>query len=88
MAIILGIFIGPAQSAGRSLMARLAPKGVEAEIFGLYALAGKATAFAGPLILGLLIQWSGSQKVGMSVIIAFLLCGLAAMWSVREPTAG
>lgn len=85
LAIILGLFVGPAQAAGRSLMARLAPEGIETEIFGLYALAGKATAFAGPLVLGLVVQWTGSQRAGMAIIIAFLLCGLIVLTSVREP---
>ncbi|MGI9465263.1 MAG: MFS transporter, partial [Aestuariivirgaceae bacterium] len=56
LAIVLGLFVGPAQAAGRSLMARLAPEGIETEMFGLYALAGKATAFVGPLVLGLVVQ--------------------------------
>ena len=85
LAIILGLFVGPAQAAGRSLMARLAPAGIETEIFGLYALAGKATAFAGPLVLGLAVQLLGSQRAGMTIIIAFLLCGLIVLTSVKEP---
>ena len=44
----IGVFIGPAQSASRSLMARLAPADMRTEMFGLYALSGKATAFVGP----------------------------------------
>ncbi|MCH7816089.1 MAG: MFS transporter, partial [Proteobacteria bacterium] len=40
----IGLFIGPAQAASRSLMARLAPPEVRSELFGLYALSGKATA--------------------------------------------
>ena len=85
LAILLGLFVGPAQAAGRSLMARLAPQGIETEMFGLYAMAGKATAFSGPLALGLVVQWSGSQRAGMATVIAFLLCGLIVLISVREP---
>ncbi len=84
-AAVLGVFVGPAQAAGRSLMARLSPKGIETEMFGLYALASKATAFAGPFALGLAVQWSGSQRIGMSVVIVFLICGLAVLTLVREP---
>lgn len=84
-ATILGLFVGPAQAAGRSLMARLAPEGIETEMFGLYALAGKATAFIGPLILGIAVQWSGSQRAGLVVVMAFLLAGLFVLISVREP---
>lgn len=82
---VLGLFVGPAQAAGRSLMARLAPAGIETEMFGLYALAGKATAFAGPLVLGLVVQWTGSQRAGMASVIVFLFCGLVILTWVREP---
>jgi UMF1 family MFS transporter len=85
LAIVLGLFVGPVQAASRSLMAHLAPSGIETEMFGLYALAGKATAFSGPLVLGLVVQWSGSQRAGMASVLAFLLCGLMVLMSVREP---
>ena len=87
LAIILGAFVGPVQAAGRSLMARLAPEGTEASMFGLYALAGKATAFAGPFALGLVVQWTHSQRLGMTVIVVFLVCGLIALTMVREPSS-
>ena len=87
LAIALGVFVGPAQAAGRSLMARLAPEGIETEMFGLYALAGKATAFAGPLLLGIVVQMSGSQRAGMATALAFMLCGLVVLFSVREPVS-
>ncbi len=87
LAIFLGVFVGPVQAAGRSMMARLAPKQMETEMFGLYAMAGKATAFSGPLVLGLVVQWSGSQKAGMASVIAFLLLGALVLLTVREPIA-
>ncbi|WP_425373892.1 MFS transporter [Methylocystis hirsuta] len=45
---VLGLFVGPAQAAGRSMMARLAPSGLETEAFGLYELSGKADNLVGP----------------------------------------
>ncbi len=84
-AVLLGVCVGPAQAAGRSLMARLAPERMETEMFGLYALAGKATAFAGPFVLGLVVSYSGSQRVGMATIVVFLLLGGLVLLSVREP---
>ena len=69
------------------MMARLAPKHSETEMFGLYAMAGKATAFSGPLVLGLVVQWSGSQRAGMASVIAFLLVGALVLLTVREPGA-
>jgi UMF1 family MFS transporter len=87
LALPLGTFFGPAQSASRSLMARLAPPRLTAEFFGLYALSGKATAFVGPALYGIVTQWSGSQRWGMSTIIAFIATGALLLLPVRSPPA-
>ncbi len=82
---LLGVFVGPAQAAGRALMARLAPPGMETEAFGLYELAGKATMFAGPLALGLATDLFRSQRAGMSTILVFLAVGIIILLPLREP---
>lgn len=82
----LGIFMGPAQAASRSLMARLAPADLRTEMFGLFAFSGKATAFLGPAILGAVTVALDSQRAGMATIVVFLTIGLAILvWKVREP---
>ena len=81
----LGVFVGPAQSASRSLMARLAPEDMRTEMFGLYALSGKATAFIGPALVGWVTVATDSQQLGMATILVFFLVGLALMLPVREP---
>ena len=43
--LLLCLFVGPAQSASRSLLARVTPAGREGEIFGLYATTGRAASF-------------------------------------------
>ncbi len=85
LAVLLGIFVGPAQAAGRSMMARLSPPGIETEMFGLYALAGKATAFVGPFCLGVAVQLTGSQRAGLATVVVFLTIGLLLMFTVKEP---
>ncbi len=85
MALGLGVFVGPAQAAGRSMMARLAPPGMETEMFGLYALSGRAVAFFGPLFLSWATETFSSQRAGMATIVVFIMIGLVAMLSVREP---
>jgi len=81
----LGTFMGPAQAASRTLMARLAPADQRAEMFGLYALSGKATNFAGPLILGWATLAFDSQRAGMATIVLFLVAGLVLLQGVRLP---
>ena len=83
--IAIGIFVGPAQAASRSLMARLSEPENRAAFFGLYALSGKATAFAGPALVAIVTAASGSQRAGIAAIIGFFVVGLILMAWVREP---
>jgi len=81
----LGLFVGPAQAAGRSMMARLAAAGLATEAFGLYELSGKATIFAGPFILGFVTSMFQSQRAGMSTILLFFGAGMLVLLPLREP---
>ena len=83
----IGLFIGPAQAASRSLMARLAPPEVRTELFGLYALSGKATAFIGPALVGWVTVWADSQRAGMATIPVFFLIGMILLWPLKDPSA-
>lgn len=82
-AVPIGIFLGPAQSASRSLMARISPPAVYSEMFGLFALSGKATAFMGPAVFGWVTAMTGSQRIGLSTIIVFLAVGGLMLLPVR-----
>ena len=81
----IGVFIGPAQTASRSFMARIAPPDLRAEFFGLYALSGKATAFLGPALVGWATVWADSQRVGMATILLFFLAGFLLLWPLADP---
>ncbi len=81
---LLGIFVGPAQAASRSMMARLSPPELTTEFFGLYALTGKATAFLGPLLVSIVTAAAASQRAGLAVVLAFFLVGLVGMLVVKE----
>jgi UMF1 family MFS transporter len=81
--ILLGIFVGPNQSASRSLMGRFAPERHRSEFFGFFAFSGKATAFLGPLALGILSDAYG-QRAGVSVVLVFFLVGGAILMTVDE----
>lgn len=82
--ILIGIFVGPNQAASRSMMGRFAPAGMENEFFGLFAFSGKLTAFIGPFLLGVVTDISGSQRVGVSVVLALFVLGLVLLLSVDE----
>jgi UMF1 family MFS transporter len=82
---VIGLFIGPAQAASRSLMARLAPAEVRNELFGIYALSGKATAFIGPALVGWVTVWADSQRAGMATIPVFFIVGAILLWPLKDP---
>lgn len=79
----MGTFMGPVQAASRTLMAHLAPAEQRAEMFGIFALSGKVTNFAGPLILGWATLAFDSQRAGMATILVFLVAGLLLLRTVR-----
>ena len=84
LAVGLGIFVGPAQAAGRSFMARISPPAMETEMFGLYAFAGKSVAFLGPILFALATDAFDSQRAGMSVVFLFFLAGALVLRHVPE----
>ncbi|MDX1738554.1 MAG: MFS transporter [Alphaproteobacteria bacterium] len=81
--LLIGIFLGPVQSASRTMLAHLAPEDLHTEYFGIYALSGKATAFLGPWLLSLSIGMFGTQRAGMAVIIGFFLVGGLLLWRLK-----
>jgi UMF1 family MFS transporter len=86
IAMFLGIFVGPVQAASRSLMVHLiASKNYSAEMFGLYALSGRVTAFVGPWLLGLLTVMFQSQRAGMATILVFFAIGALMLLPVKVP---
>ncbi|MGB5999802.1 MAG: MFS transporter, partial [Thermoanaerobaculia bacterium] len=82
--IMVGIFAGPTQSASRSLMGRFVPPDKENEFFGFFAFSGKATAFLGPFMLGLLTQIFGTQRAGISIVLALFVLGFLLLRTVDE----
>jgi UMF1 family MFS transporter len=83
-ALCMSTFFGPVQAASRTLMARIAPENERTEMFGLFALSGKLTAFLGPTAVGWLTLATGSQRLGMASVPVMLVIGLWLMRNVVE----
>lgn len=86
--MLLGVFVGPVQASSRSYLARVAPEHLRNQMFGLFAFSGKATAFAGPLLVAWVTAATGSQRWGMSTILLFFLAGGLLMLTVPRAEAG
>lgn len=83
-AIGVGLCAGPNQSASRSLMGRFVPLSKENEFYGFFAFSGKATAFLGPLLLGILTGAFESQRAGVASVVLFFLVGAVILLQVDE----
>ncbi|EAQ03274.1 Major facilitator superfamily (MFS) transporter [Pseudooceanicola batsensis HTCC2597] len=87
MFFVFGALIGAAggviQAASRTMMVRQANPDRMAEAFGLYALAGKATSFLAPMLIGIVTTISGSQQIGVSPLIFLFLIGLILLVWVK-----
>ncbi|MDQ8205290.1 MFS transporter [Pelagicoccus sp. SDUM812003] len=75
-AIVIGLFLGPNQSASRAYLSRLTPLEKSNEFFGFFAFSGKATAFLGPLLYGQMVGIFDSQRAGMVVIPVLMTVGM------------
>ncbi|SMO43764.1 MFS transporter [Gracilimonas mengyeensis] len=82
--VALGIFVGPVQASSRTFMGRIAPQDKRNQMYGLFALSGKLTTFAGPLLVGWITLLADSQRWGMSAILLLLLIGLGLMFFVQD----
>ncbi|MBL0338422.1 MAG: MFS transporter [Rhodospirillaceae bacterium] len=79
LGMMIGLFFGPIQSASRTMLVRLSPPEMISEFFGLYSLAGKATAFLGPAVLSFATLAFNSQRAGMATVLVFIFVGLVLM---------
>ncbi|MDO5034400.1 MAG: MFS transporter [Actinomycetaceae bacterium] len=95
LGLILTVFVGPAQSASRSFLARIIPEGREGEVFGLYATTGRAVSFLSPMFFGLSVrigsyfvpEGTSSQYWGILGIVLILFAGLLLIIPVKSKQA-
>lgn len=74
-------------SSSRSMLVHLAPPGRSGEFFGLYAIAGTVTVWAGPLLVEIFTSAFNSQRIGMASISVLFLIGLAVLTTVKMDKA-
>ena len=70
---------GGVYAASRSMMVRHTNPNRPTEAFGLFALAGKATAFLAPLLIGVFTYLLNDARLGFSPVIGLFILGLILM---------
>lgn len=83
--LLLCVFIGPAQSAARTLLLRMATPGKESVAFGLFTMVGRAAAFLAPWLFFVFVDLFDADRAGLGGICVVLAAGLLGMLAVRVP---
>ncbi len=82
---LLGLAMGATQAGGRALIGQFTPATRNAEIFGLWGLASRASAIIGPLSFGLVNAMTGGDyRLAMLSTLAFFVAGLLLLFTVNE----
>lgn len=76
LAILIGTSQGGLQALSRSYFGQLVPKNSSSEFFGFYNILGKFSAILGPLIVGVVTQWTGKSTIGVASLAALFAVGL------------
>ncbi len=84
---IIALVMGGSQAISRSLFAQMIPDGKEAEFYAFYEVSERGTSWTGPLLFGLVNQWSGSLRPAILSLIFFFVMGLLLLPFVNEKKA-
>ena len=85
--LMIGIAFGPVQASSRSYLARSVSADEAGRYFGIYALAGRATSFLAPFLVASVTAIFASPRLGMAMILIFLLGGMAVLVRTPYPAA-
>ena len=76
VAVAIGVVVGGTQALSRSIFSTLMPPGREAEFFGLYQTADRATSWIATLGFGVLFQLLGDYRPAMAATSATFVVGM------------
>lgn len=81
---LAAVTVTAAYASSRTMLTRVVPPEKVGIFFGLFVIAGAATAWLAPLLVQLATLASGSQRIGLLPISGLLLAGLFVLRLVRS----
>jgi len=84
LAILVGTVQGGTQALSRSLFSTMVPKDRAAEFFGFYSTSSRFAGIAGPLIFGIISQFTGTSRHGLIALTVFFIGGALLLMTVDE----
>ncbi len=85
MAVMIGLVQGGVQALSRSFYAKLIPHDKAAEFFGFYNMLGKSAVLIGPLMVGAITVWTGSNRISMRSLLVLFIIGAILLYLVPVP---
>jgi UMF1 family MFS transporter len=77
------VSVTAAYASRRTMLTRVIPPGKVGVFFGLFAIAGTATMWLGPMLVEIATSLTGSQRAGLLPISGLVLVGLVLLAFVR-----
>jgi len=83
----IGFVLGGSQALSRSLFSQMIPKGRESAFFGIYAISERGTSWIGPIVFGLVAQFTDSYRPAILALIVFFVGGSIILYFVNTEKA-
>jgi UMF1 family MFS transporter len=83
----IGFVLGGSQALSRSLFSQMIPKGRESAFFGIYAISERGTSWIGPIVFGVVAQFTNSYRPAILALIVFFVGGSIILYFVDTDKA-
>lgn len=87
LATLVALVQGGSQALSRSLYATMVPKGQSAEFFAFISVSARFAGILGPLLFGLIAQWTGASRLSILFLVSFFIIGIVFLHFVDEKRA-
>lgn len=87
LAVLVALVQGGSQALSRSLYATMVPKGQSAEFFAFISVSARFAGILGPLLFGVIAQWTGASRLSILFLVSFFILGMVLLHFVDEERA-
>jgi UMF1 family MFS transporter len=87
LATLVALVQGGSQALSRSLYATMVPRGQTAEFFAFISVSARFAGILGPLLFGVIAQWTGASRLSILFLVSFFVLGMALLHFVNVERA-
>jgi len=83
LAILISLVLGGTQALSRAMFSFFIPENSQAEYYSFYEITEKGSSWFGPLVFGLVLQFTKSYRLAILSLILFFLLGILLLLKVK-----